>query len=177
MVPEFRIHSALTGDAATVERAIEEANAPRKSFMSRRAQLYKVARQAPDLFDNASRRTRAVLFVTFNREKPSHKQATQLLALYRQQAIRLDVIVLPSDGDRRSAVRGATAPLGGVFCDPGPGCPPLGKGTQPDLGTLDRVAAGTGGRIWRIRANERIDWKRLIDEIEGRGATISNSRP
>jgi hypothetical protein len=177
IVPEFRVHTPLTDDAGAIERGVEAAVATQSPHMTRRPRLYEVATKTADLFDTNTPTKRGVLVITFNREKPSDKRTREVLDLYRMHSIRLDVIVLPSGTGRRPGVHGgATGPPGGVFCDPGPGCPPLGNGAQPDLGTLDRIAVGTGGRVWRIRANERIDWDRLVAEMDGRAIT-SNGRP
>ncbi len=165
-VPEFRIHTPLTADPAAVERAVEEATRPHEP-VARHPRLYKAARNAADFFDDTpGPTTRAVLFLTFNREKPSEKQTRDLIEIYRQRRIALHVIVLPSGRGGRTG----NPATGGVICDPGPGCPPLGKTIQPDLGTLDRIAAATGGRTWRTTPADKLDWPRLISEISPRAA-------
>jgi hypothetical protein len=176
--PESRVHTPLTGDAAAIERAVEDASAAGGSRRSRRPQLYRTAVRSAELFDNGSPAKRAVLFITFNREKPSEKRTRELIELYRKQAIRLEVIVLPfGTGSQRGVRGGVIGPLGGVFCDPGPACPPLRYSIQPDLRTLDGIAAATGGSVWRIRADERIDWHRLIDEMGGGRTTTIKADP
>jgi hypothetical protein len=162
-VPEFRIHTTLTDDADLIEQAIIEAVSSSRTYASRRPRLYEAARRAADLFDDAPARHRAVMFITFNRQNPSEKQTRELIDLYRSRGIRLEVIVLASS-QYRSGVRGTVNRSPDIFCDPGPGCPPLGA-TDPDLGTLDRVAVATGGRVWRVAANGKIDWQALLAEI------------
>jgi hypothetical protein len=159
IVPEFRIHTVLTSDSAVIDRAVEEAVSSHPIYSQKHPRLYEGARKAAALIDEVPSRSHCVVFITFNREKPSDERTRELIDYYRSKAIRLEVIVLPS-----ARVRAGLRPPIGI-CDPSPGCPPLQNAIDPDLATLDQAAAATGGRVWRVNGDPKIDWQKLIGEI------------
>jgi hypothetical protein len=49
-----------------------------------------------------------------------------------------------------------------LICEPGPGCPPIGREIEPDPGTLDALAVATGGSVRRLNVREKVDWHQVL---------------